>query len=322
MNLRPALGQLKTVLYRKPKDELRRLRRWGPHAYLRLGAWQARMEAAAHQLPPVVATDLGAPPLEVWYLTGARFWYQTAFCAWTLARWSGRRLVLNLTDDGSLSAAQEQALRRLFPQGTTRWRSACWEQFQQLLPEPQYPTLHARWHDYINLHKLTAIHLGSRGPKLVLDSDMLFFARPEALLGWWDRDLAADASGELVQPCLMVDCEEAYGYSPELMRELVGVPIPPLLNVGVCGLSSEALDWAELEHWCRTLLEREGTNYYLEQALVAMLAARHSPTVLHRDSYITFPSRAQTLARQGVLQHYVADSKPWYFREAWGLACQ
>ncbi|MFS6828169.1 hypothetical protein [Cyanobium sp. ATX-6F1] len=256
----------------------------------------------------------------MWYLTGARFWYQTAFCAWTLARWSGRRLVLNLADDGSLSIAQEQALRRLFTLGKTIWRHTSSEQFQHLLPEPRYPTLHARWHDYINLHKLTAIHLGSSGPKLLLDSDMLFFARPNALLSWWDGTLTSAAAGEPVQPCLMVDCEEAYGYSPELMRELAGVPIPPLLNVGVCGLSSETLDWDELESWCHTLRECEGTSYYLEQALVAMLAARLSPNVLPREQYITFPSRPQTLARLGVLQHYVADSKPWYFREAWRLA--
>jgi len=41
--------------------------------------------------------------------------------------------------------------------------------------------------------------------------------------------------------------------------------------------------------------------------------------VMPRSSYITFPLRQQTLAGEGVLQHYVADSKPWYFGEAWKL---
>jgi hypothetical protein len=90
-----------------------------------------------------------------------------------------------------------------------------------------------------------------------------------------------------------------------------------LLNVGICGLASELINWEELEHWCQTLVEREGTSYYLEQALVAMLAARTNPTVMPPSIYITFPIRQQTMAGQGVLQHYVADSKPWYFGEAW-----
>ena len=61
----------------------------------------------------------------------------------------------------------------------------------------------------------------------------------------------------------------------------------------------------------------EGTNYYLEQALVAMLSARKAPLVMPKSNYITSPTRQQVADGDGVLQHYVADSKPWYFREAW-----
>jgi len=42
--------------------------------------------------------------------------------------------------------------------------------------------------------------------------------------------------------------------------------------------------------------------------------------VMPRSSYITFPLRQQTLAGEGVLQHYVADSKPCSFGHAWKLA--
>ena len=118
----------------------------------------------------------------------------------------------------------------------------------------------------------------------------------------------------------MTDCMESYGYSRALMEELAGAPIPEKLNVGICGLRSEDIDWEEMEHWCRQLLEREGTTYYLEQALVAMLAARNTPVVMQPDDYITFPSRKQATSGVGVLQHYVADSKPWYFGNAWRTA--
>lgn len=306
---RTLLSAAKTAFYRRPKDELRRLCRWGPRAYLRCGAWQQQMARAASRLPAPAPRGLQAgQPLEVWYLTGRRFWYQTAFCAWSLAHHSGRDLVLHLVDDGTLQPHQEQQLRRLFPAGHTHWNGAMAMQLETRLPRERFPLLRQRWNDYINIRKLTDIHLGSSGSKLVLDSDMLFFARPDELLAWWDQPQG---------PCLMVDCEESYGYSRKLMEELAGAPIPPLLNVGICGLKSESIDWEEIEYWCRTLVEREGTSYYLEQALVAMLVARATPVVMPRSRYITLPTRQQTLAGEGVMQHYVADSKPWYFGEAW-----
>ena len=318
--LRPWLSQIKTVLVRRPRNQWRKLRRWGPRAVLRLPAWQRQMESAVSQLPVPPRGDADLPALEVWMLTGSRFWYQSAFCAWTLARHSGRRLVLHLADDGSLLDAQELQLRRLFPDGTTLRRQEAFQRFETLLPQASYPTLHHRWHDYINLHKLTAPHLGSRGVKLVLDSDMLFFRRPDALLAWWDGAQHRSDHEAAHSPCLMVDCEESYGYSSALMEELAGAPITPLLNVGICGLQSDALDWDRLEDWCRTLADREGTSYFLEQALVAMHAARAEAQVMPRTHYITYPSREQAQAGDGVLQHYVADSKPWYFRQAWQVA--
>ena len=59
------------------------------------------METAAYCLPPLPHPHPGQSPLEVWFLTGRRFWYQTAFCAWSLAYHSGRPLTVHLADDGT-----------------------------------------------------------------------------------------------------------------------------------------------------------------------------------------------------------------------------
>ncbi len=292
--------------------------RWGPRAYLCCDKWAKEMETAAWTLPvPYHQGDDSAQTLEVWFLTGRRFWYQTAFCAWTLAKQSGRHLIVNIVDDGTLDAHYEGGLRRLFPRGVTVTREAVREKLDALLPVDLFPILRQRWGDYVHIRKLIDVHLGGSGVKLVLDSDMLFFARPDALLQWWDSAQHRD-----IGPCLMTDCEESYGYSRSLMAELTGSPIPPLLNVGVCGLRSESIDWEEMERWCRVLLEREGTSYYLEQALVAMLASRGVPVVMPRSDYITFPSHPQVKASSGALQHYVADSKPWYIKTAWRRAME
>jgi len=323
-SMRLTLSRLKTAFYRQPKDELQRFTRWGPRAYFRCEAWAQEMEAAAWKLPVVETTQAKSgnescrKPLEVWFLTGKRFWYQTAFCAWSLARQSDRRMILNLVDDGTMEGRHEQGLRRLFPDGITVCKEEIHGKIETLLPENRFPILRQRWIDYVNIRKLIDVHLGSKGVKLVLDSDMLFFRRPDALLEWWDAAQGADSNErEVWSLCLMTDCVESYGYSRKLMEELAGASILPLLNVGICGLRSEMLDWERLEHWCRRLLEREGTSYYLEQALVAMLAARQPPTIMPAKDYITFPRKDQVVNGRGVLQHYVADSKPWYFGRAW-----
>jgi len=318
-SVREILSNAKTVLYRKPKDELKRLKRWGPRAYFRCEAWKREMEAAVQKLP-ILSWRSSDTAVELWFLTGKMFWYQTAFCAWTFARHTEREVILNLVDDGTLTPQNEEGLRRLFPSGQTVRKENILARIDDLLPVSRFPMLRQRWLDYVNIRKLTDIHLGSTGWKLVLDSDMLFFRRPDALLDWID----STANGQLptVNCLVMTDCVESYGYSRELMEEICGTKIPPKLNVGICGLKSEDLDWEELDYWCKTLVEREGGCYYLEQALIAMLAARQGAQVLSEKDYITFPNEEQVQGRCGVLQHYVADSKPWYFSAGWKCALE
>ncbi|MDF1658878.1 MAG: hypothetical protein P1U58_14780 [Verrucomicrobiales bacterium] len=313
---RQTLSNLKSLIYRKPKDELKRLSRWGVNAYFRCDHWATEMEESVAELPgPDFESAL--PPIEVWFLTGERFWFQTAYCAWTLSQHSRREVILNLVDDGTLSSEYQEKLRNLFPKGSFLSSSSVEKRLESQLPRHAFPVLRQRCDDYVNIRKLVDVHLGSRGWKLVLDSDMLFFSTPEALINWWDQSVI---TGEESTILLMRDCEESYGYSREAMSALTGKEIPRLLNVGVCGLKSEDIDWVELESWCATLSTKEGTSYFLEQALVAMMASRRPHTVLPHEDYVTFPTELETRRGSGVLQHYVADSKPWYFEHAWKIA--
>jgi hypothetical protein len=146
--LRQHLSDVKTVLYRNPRDQWARLRRWGPRAYFRCDAWAREMEAAAWQLP-ILAPTVSSPsalgrPLSIWFLTGRRFWYQTAFCAWSLAKHSDRELSLNLVDDGTLEASHVEGLRRLFPAGVTLRKEDVRDQLEEFLPLDRFPVLRQR----------------------------------------------------------------------------------------------------------------------------------------------------------------------------------
>jgi hypothetical protein len=82
-------------------------------------------------------------------------------------------------------------------------------------------------------------------------------------------------------------------------------------------LRSEELDWERLEHLCRTLIERERTHYYLEQALVAVLLAGRACAVAPEKEYLTLPVPPEASECRAVMHHYVADSKRWYFQQNW-----
>jgi hypothetical protein len=155
---------------------------------------------------------------------------------------------------------------------------------------------------------LTDVHAGETGWKVVLDSDMLFHRRPDFLLDWL-------ASPD--RPCHMLDVGNCYGYSLKLMSDLAGAAIPERLNVGLIGLRSEAIDWERLEHWCGTMIEREGTHYLHEQALTAMLVAGGPRSAAPAEDYVVRPTRAETERPTAALHHYVAESKAWYFRFGW-----
>jgi len=300
-------GQFLLRFYHTPVGRIRdSLLNGGPWQEHRTEAGRREMETAARTLPMPPASF--ARVVEIHLLTGRRFWYQTAFCLWTLARESGRPLAPVIYDDGTLSEEYRALLGRLFPATRFVHQTETVARLDAHLPAAVFPALRERWLNYPNIRKLTDPHLGRTGWKLVLDSDLLFFRRPEFLLAW------SDAPN---RPLHAVDCATSYGYDRQHMDELAGARVADLVNVGLTGLDGAALDWEKLEHWTRRLQAREGTSYFLEQALIAMLVAGRDCAVAPAQDYITMPELPEARERRAVMHHYVAQSKRWYFQENW-----
>lgn len=310
MNLRRSLrlGRLAYLFYYRPVGHIRNSwRNGGPLAERETERHRQAMEAAAAALPALPRADR-APPLAVHLLTGRRFWYQTVFCLHSLAAAAEVDIDAHVYDDGSLDDETSARLRHLGPGVQLHLIDELRARRDRYLPTSQFPALRERWENYPNIRKLIDVHLGSTGWKLVLDSDLLFFRRPDELLDW------AAAPDVLLHA---TDCQDSYGYTRPLLESLAGAPLSLRLNVGVCGLRSESLDWDQLETWTAELQFRERTNYYLEQALIAMIAARHPCRALPSQDYLTMPSRQEVLQPTAVMHHYVDTSKRWYFRHGW-----
>ncbi len=247
-------------------------------------------------------------PLEIHMLVGTRFWFMAAFALVSLQRQIHRAVHVHFYDDGSVETKQREKLETLASAVAFHDRPAIEARINHHLPEEKFPFIRERLRNYPNLKKLTDPHVGVTGPKLVMDADILFFRQPTELLQWCN-----DPSSVLCA----TDVIESYGYSRALMEELAGGTIPAKINVGITGLQSKNVDWEKIEWWCRELITREKTNYYLEQALIAMLCASQPFMQLGLARYITGPSDAQVLAGDGVMQHYVDLSKKEDFRRAW-----
>lgn len=309
MRLTP--GRCLYLGYHLPRAWLARSRRAG-------GPWQqwvdargrAAMRSAAARLPAMPAAPRGAP--EVCFLTGRKFWYQTALCCWTLRRHCADPLQPVFIDDGTFDQKLGAEVVRVFPGATVELRYEIEARLDRALPTARFPALRGQRCSYLHLRKLTDAHAGRHGWRVVLDSDMLFFRPPTAFLQWLAEPRA---------PIHLIDVHESYGYPATTLAELATpAALPRQLNVGIAGLRSEALDWQRVESWCGELLRRHGTSYYLEQALVALCLSSSVPVRLPSDDYRVMPDDAECRAPRAVLHHYVDRSKRGYFRWAWRRA--
>lgn len=301
------IQRLIDTLYRHPISELKRRARFGGLiSYQKMMRDQGAMERASRKLPPVFSQADGLP---VYFLTGKKYLYQTLFCIRSLTCSSKEKFRFILVDDGTFDQSLAADVEKKLPGADIFLASDIEKRLNQLLPAAKFPVLRHKRTIYPHIKKLTDVHsLPGKDWKLVLDSDMLFFDEPLQLTNWLRAPYI---------PLHMVDCAQSYGYSVALIEELAGSPVPSLLNVGAIGLQSSCLSWEKLEHWISVLEEKEGSTYYLEQALSAMLIAGDPAAVLPAEQYIVNPATPLVSSGNGVLHHYVDLSKKAYYKTAW-----
>ncbi|WP_426671945.1 hypothetical protein ACPPVU_11970 [Mucilaginibacter sp. McL0603] len=303
------IQQLINILYRFPKSKLKTYKRFGGYGnYRKMTDGSKKMKSAVYDLPVSMAYPDGLP---VYFLTGEKYIHQTLFCINSLLKVSEEKYNFFLVDDGSFNNAIINLIAEKLPGATIVTADQISINLGKYLPGDKFPILNYKRKTYPHIKKLTDVHtISPLGWKLVLDSDMLFWKEPAAMNNWLKLPN---------QPIHMVDCEESYGYNTDLMQEICGGEIPSLLNVGVIGLNSTDLKWEKLEEWIQLLEEKEGTSYYLEQALTAMIVSGTQPVVLNKNDYKVNPILTDLETKSNILHHYVDLSKEVYYKKAWKL---
>lgn len=302
-------GKLAYLLYYQPRARYNEIRKKGLLNFLAVKRHAAKMKKRAADLTESGPTG---PGFTVYFLTGKKYWYQTAFCLYSLQKNAGIPFHAVFVDDGSFDEELTRQMRKQFPSSVIRHRDEITRTLDAQLPATRYPLLRQKRLTYPHIRKLTDVHAGTAGWKMVLDSDMLFFRQPGALENWL---------GKPERPFFLYDPCESYHYSPGLMAELSGHEVIPNLNVGAIGLLSESIDWDALERWIGVMEKQEGSSYFLEQALSAMIVAGHPIQLASATDYVVMPGQQETQRPSAALHHYVADSKEWYFRYGWRNFC-
>jgi hypothetical protein len=299
------MQKLINKLYRHPISAFKRYQRFGGYfEYQKMLYGSRLMEKASLQLPPIPSFEHGFP---VYFLTGKNYLYQTLFCIQSLVKVTGLKFLFILVDDGTLDNMLLTLIVRLLPGARVVAAKTIEQNLGQKLPAAVYPNLTAKRKVYPHLKKLTDIHtLDGADWKLVMDSDMLFWRYPAEVITWLKNPQ---------KPIHMLDCVESYGYSKPLMEQLCGDKLPDLINVGIVGLNSAALNWGRLDKWIFELESKEGGSYYLEQALTAMLLGSQQSIVLNQEDYKVNPQ--SLMHERNILHHYVNLSKKIYFMQAW-----
>lgn len=307
------LGRLIYLLWHQPRGARWAASRRVREHRARWGALLSEMRSAARECPSFGGWDSDAPPLDIHFLTGAKHWPEAVVCFWSLCQHSDLPLRLVAVDDGTLDDEGIGSLRRIFPHVAIEEAVGIQARLDSVLPESRFPTLRSsRIHQPL-LRKITDLHAGRTGWRLLLDSDMVFFRRPDFLLDWLQDDAR--------KPLYMQDVQNAYGFSHELRQGLVpGRQIHEKINIGIFGLRSDWIDFEQLESWLSTLLEYEPSPYNLTQGLTSLLLAGVDCAVAPPEDYVCWPEGDELEHPTVVMHHYVSKSKDWFVSEGWRRA--
>jgi len=303
------LAKLYRRTVRRPIHTIQQsIREGGPIEQWKTEQGRQAMIEAAERMAPLEEPGRQNNALRVHFLTGENHWYQTLFCFVSLQRFSDERIIPVLYSDGSLARPYRDKFRRVVPWVEIQTQEDIEERLDRVLPWDQYPLLR-EWREIQPLtRKVIDIHAGEKGWKLLLDSDMLFFRRPDFILDWLqDPD----------RPMYMVDIDTAYGYSPQLRYALTESTIPEAANIGIFGWRSEDTDFAQLQCWLKTMIDQEGGDYNVTQGLCSLMFAGHDCAVAPPSDYVVFPSLDEGRDPSVILHHYVSESKRAYFQYGW-----
>jgi hypothetical protein len=307
-----SLGKIAYKYFFKPTFSARyHISHFGLIGWLNMQRGEQQMKKAALKLPPVnLSTD---KILEVSFLTGAKYWHQTIFCAYTLAGYLNGRVGIKLYSDGTLTDEHIGFVKKVLPGVEAPSEKQVAEHLDRVLPHNKFPTLrHLRnWHPFFR--RLIDIHTAPSWT-IHLDSDMIFFSKPDQILGAYQRKTAVYMKEQLANS-YFVDSED-------VLRDKYGINCIKSVNGGIIAYDNNRVDYADLEEKAKLLL----LNYpnagpaQVEQTLMSYVLYHQASEALDERKYTIFYDGRPDLSGPQIVRHYIFKAKLPYFTTEWKKA--
>ncbi len=232
---------------------------------------------------------------EIHVLTSANDWLNLLWALRTFQYSAGKTYALCLHDDGTLDAKACAHLRTAFPAARIIPRAESDARAAEILaPFPRCKNLRATNTLALKVLDFPAFLEADR--MILLDSDILFFAKPTALL-------AALHDPAFTKNTLNKDWRDGYTIDP-------AGRCPPLINsgLGLIHKNSLRLEWIEEFLALPGILSHP---HQIEQTLIALCSARHGFTMLPAE-YDVHPGPRNPASPS---RHYAGPMRPLMYRE-------
>jgi hypothetical protein len=210
-------------------------------------------------------------------------------------------------DDGTLTPESTAGIRAFLPGSVVISAEQAQSEAQRRLHD--FPRCLSARQRHIMTHKLLDVALFAPGPRyLLLDSDLLFFRRPEEIATWL-------RGGERVN--LWNSSEgEFLNLTPQESSDRHGVKLVQGFNAGFGCVWRESVDFNLLEDyfrhesvWCHP--------HRVEQTAYALLSARFGVRLLPK-TYLVDWHRESGLPAGIIMKHYLGVIRDLFFSEGIG----
>ena len=232
---------------------------------LRRGAALAGRDLAAPGVFALARRPSGAEaPISVHMLVSSRTWHAGVLAAVSFEFFTGRRWQFIIHDDGSVDERARGQIERLLPGVRFVARAEAERRAAEFLSaHPKCLANRSRHNLFLKFFDAVAFAPHERF--IVLDSDVLFFDRPQEILDWADSGRGECWFNE--------DTKETYCISRDQIEAALGIPLWSRVNSGLCLMHKPAvsLDLSE-----RLLASFEGNAWhpqFFEQTLFALNAS-------------------------------------------------
>ena len=294
----------------KPTLPLRyNLNHFGLLGWLKYRAGERAMKKAAGVMRPIELSD-DENAVSFCFLTGEKYWHQTIFAIKSLHQQLDDTFRVKIYSDGSLRDNHTANLLKFAPEIKIVPLEQINAHLDAVLPESGFPALRylRDWHPFFK--RMIDIHCNP-GYAIHLDSDMLFFNNPAAIINAF-KDRQAIYMQDMMEESYFVDTEAnlIHKYNMHCL---------PYVNGGIIAYDNDRVDYADLEQKAQLLID----NYLsagparIEQTLMSYLLHQQNAKGLNQKQYaIHYDSNINTNEVE-VVKHYIFKAKLPYFTTEW-----